>query len=185
MSAATTLLTADELDQFPDNGKRREIVGGELHVSPAPAEHHQDLSMRLSYFLYEMINLSGAGKAYAAPVDVRFSPTDQVQPDLLAIWKERLDIYQGHVVNGTPDIVIEILSSPTARYDEVEKKLLYADNGVPEYWIVDPKLRILTIYRLAEDGYVEVEPENGPLRSTAIVDFMVDPASHSANVEPN
>jgi len=178
MSVATPLLTAEELDQFPDDGKRREIIGGELHVSPAPAEIHQDLSMRLSNLLYLAINLTDAGKAYASPVDVRFSPTDQVQPDLLAIRKDRLGIYKGsHVVHGAPDLVIEILSPSTARYDQVEKRQLYEENGVPEYWIVDPERRQLIILRLTDAGYVAVEPESGFLRSTAIVDLTVDPVA--------
>jgi Uma2 family endonuclease len=182
MSVAATLLTADELDQFPNDGKRREIIGGELYVSPAPARTHQELSMRLSYLLYEAIDLTGTGKAFAAPVDVRFSATDQVQPDLLAIRKDRLSTYQGHIVQGHPDIVVEILSPSTSRYDEIEKKRLYASAGVPEYWIVDPKPQTLTIFRLTDSGYIVVEPENSLLRSTAITDFTIDPAALFANI---
>lgn len=126
----------------------------------------------------------GTGKVFAAPVDVRFSATDQVQPDLLAIRKGRLGIYQGHTVRGTPDIVVEILSPSNSRYDEVEKKRLYASGGAPEYWIVDPKLQALMILRLTGSGYIEVEPENGLLRSTAVADFTIDPAALFANVTP-
>jgi Uma2 family endonuclease len=186
MSAAAALLTAKDLDQFPNDGKRREIIGGELYVSPAPAEDHQNLSMILSHFLYETINVSGAGKAYASPVDVWFSETDRVQPDLLAIRADNLGIYEGgQTVHGAPDIVVEILSPSSENYDRIEKRQLYEMHGVPEYWIVDPKRHMLTILRLTDVGYVEIEPENGLLRSTAITEFSVDVATLFAKVLPD
>lgn len=175
MSIATNLVTAEQLGFFPVDGKRREVIEGVLHVSPAPSRVHQTLSFRLSSLLYQAINRSGAGEAFAAPVDVRFSEIDQVQPDLIAIRRERLDIYQGHIVNGAPDIVIEILSPSSRQYDEVEKKQLYARSGISEYWIVDPDRRQLTIYRLAGGSYRSTAPVDGLLHSAAVTEFTVDP----------
>jgi Uma2 family endonuclease len=125
MSVATQLLTADELDQFPDDGKRREVIGGELYVSPAPVRNHQALVKRVLGVLVRAIEENGVGEAFPGPVDVRFSPEDQVQPDVVAFRIDRLDMYQGHIAQGAPDIVVEILSPSTARYDQVEKKRLY------------------------------------------------------------
>ncbi len=133
MSIEPRTVFADELDHFPDDGKRREVIGGELYVWRVPSRTHQELSMWLSVLLFREIAETGAGMVYAAPVDVRFSSRDQVQPDLLAIRDERLGIYRGHTVLGAPDIVVEILSPPSAAYDEVEKRCLYAAGGVPEY----------------------------------------------------
>ena len=183
MSVATHLLTADELDQFPDDGKRREIIGGELYVSPAASGIHQDLSMHLSVLMYQSIYVPGAGRVFATP-DVRFSESDQVQPDLTAIRDERLGIYRGHVVHGAPDIVVEILSPSNSRYDQVEKKRIYEVGGVPEYWIIDPKLQTLTLFRLIDGRYVEIGAEDGVLRSTAITDFTIDPVALFAKVMP-
>jgi len=73
MSVQTRLLTVDELDQFPDDGKRREIIAGELFVSPAPSIKHQELAGHLYYLLHQAVILTGWGKVYFAPVDVRFS----------------------------------------------------------------------------------------------------------------
>ncbi len=181
MSTATTLLTADQLDQFPNDGKRREVIEGELYVSPSAARNHQDLSMHLSMIFYRAIYEEGAGRVFATP-DVRFSEIDQVQPDLVVIRSDRLGIYEGHIVHGPPDIVVEILSPSNARYDQIEKRRLYEKYGVSEYWIVDPKLQMLTILRLTDGVYVETEPENGLLRSTAIVDFTIDPEALFARV---
>ncbi|MGE3796984.1 MAG: Uma2 family endonuclease [Thermomicrobiales bacterium] len=177
MAIAIPPITADELEKFPDDGKRREIIRGELSVSPAPSREHQQLSMVLSAFLYRMIVEAGAGWVYAAPVDVRLSPYDQVQPDLLAIRQERLGIYHGHVVHGPPDIVIEILSPSSPGYDKVEKRRLYASAGVPEYWIVDPESRQLMVLRLSGSDYESVAEQNGRLRSTSILEFEIEPAA--------
>ncbi len=129
------------------------------------------------FLLYGAIVQPGAGMVYGAPVDVRFSGVDQVQPDLLAIRQERLGIYRGHTVHGAPDIVVEILSPSNPAYDEVEKRRLYAAGGVPEYWIVDPEARRMTILRLTGEEY-ELVPENdGWLRSTAVIEFDIEPAA--------
>jgi Uma2 family endonuclease len=103
---------------------------------------------------------------YATPVDVRLSEHDQVQPDLLAIRRDRRHIYRGHTVHGAPDIVVEILPPSNPGYDEVEKRRL-----------VDPVERTLTILRPGGDSYEPVAPEGGVLCSTAIVDFTIDPAA--------
>jgi Uma2 family endonuclease len=184
MSVATTLLTADELDQFPNDGKRREVIGGELHVSPAPTRTHQELVGLLHLPLFEAINRTKSGKVFVGPVDVRFSAHEQVQPDLVAIRQDRLGIYRGHIVHGAPDIVVEVLSPSTESYDRIEKKRLYETYGVPEYWIVDPKLHTVTIFRLTDGRYVEIEAEAGVFHSTAITGFTIDPTALFAEIMP-
>jgi Uma2 family endonuclease len=123
------------------------------------------------------------GQVLFAPVDVRFSDRDQVQPDLLFIRGERLDIYQGHTVQGAPDLVVEIVSPSDRSFDEVRKRALYEANGVPEYWIVDPKARTLRLLVLTEGRYVEAAPRDGRLRSTVLPDLVVDPAALFAGLD--
>jgi Uma2 family endonuclease len=184
MSVATHLITADELDQFPNDGKRREVIGGELHVSPAPLISHQDLVKWILAYLLQVIEEPGHGKVIQSPVDVRFSEYDQVQPDIVGIKADRLDTCRGNTVYGAPDIVIEVLSPSTERYDRIEKKRLYEGHAVPEYWIFDPKLQTLMLLRLEDRNYAESEAEHGVFRSTAIIDFTIDPAALFVKVTP-
>ncbi|MCC6943677.1 MAG: Uma2 family endonuclease [Thermomicrobiales bacterium] len=177
MSIASELLTVDQLDQFPNDGKRREIIGGELYVSPAPQINHQDIIKILLVWLYHEIEEAGTGKIIQGPVDVPFSDHDLVQPDIVGVRADRLDICRGNTVYEAPDFVVEVLSPSNESYDRVEKKRLCEANGVPEYWIIDPTTRDLTILRLTNGVYVETAPENGLLRSTAIVDLTIDPAA--------
>jgi len=86
-------------------------------------------------------------------MDVLFAPTSVVQPDLLFIRKERLHIVTEPNIQGAPDLVVEILSPPTAALDRGAKMLLYAKYGVPHYWILDSDRLILEIYELQEGDY--------------------------------
>jgi len=120
MSYQIPLLTAGDLDQFPDDGKRREIIAGELYVTPAPAKPHQQLAGHLYVVPYNAVVLNELGEVYFAPVDVRFSESDQVLPDLVVLLHERRGIYRGNTVYGAPDIVVEILSPSNRSVDLVE-----------------------------------------------------------------
>lgn len=183
MSVQTRPLTADDLDHFPDDGKRREIIAGELFVSPAPSIKHQELAGHLYYLLHQAVILTGWGKVYFAPVDVRFSTHDQVQPDLLVIRRERLEIGRGNTVHGAPDLVVEILSPSNRNYDEVEKARLYAEAGVPEYWIMDPMAHVCQMLTLVDGRYDPVTPDGGLLRSNVVPGLVVDPATLFARLK--
>jgi Uma2 family endonuclease len=170
-------LTVDDLDQFPDDGMRREIIDGELYVGAAPSKEHQELSKRLLRILDRLAEATGWGKVYYSPVDVYLSEESQVQPDLLLLRRERLDLYRGNKVYGAPDIIVEILSPSNRSYDLVEKAHLYAKAGVPEYWVADPLAPSFQMLALVDGQYVPVEPDaDGIFHSTVVPGLTVDPA---------
>jgi Uma2 family endonuclease len=140
----------DYLD-FPDDGRRHELIGGERFVTPAPIRRHQQLSLRLAFALEAWLREHPVGEVYTAPLDVILSDVDVVEPDLLFVSNESAEIL-GKWVHGAPDLVIEILSAGTRRTDEVTKRHLYERVGVREYWIVDPELEAVKIYRRQADG---------------------------------
>jgi Uma2 family endonuclease len=130
-------LTYQDWLRLPDDGGRYEIVDGEIFMTPAPSIRHQDISSRLHSRLGPFLESSGAGRLFAAPTGVRFSDDVVVQPDLLVVLAEHRSRIAEQVIDGPPDLVVEILSPGTARRDLVAKRELYARFGVPEYWIVD------------------------------------------------
>jgi Uma2 family endonuclease len=91
---------------------------------------------------------------FAAPFDVVFSDLDVVEPDLLYISRERAGVLTDKHVRGAPDLVVEILSPGTRKTDETIKRKLYERSDVLEYWVVDPELDTIKIYRRA-DGHFE------------------------------
>jgi Uma2 family endonuclease len=177
MSVALRPHTYQDLIDLPDDGKRRELLGGELIVSPAPRRRHQSASMRLTSILLKFIESTRIGYVYAHPVDLFVDQYNVAQPDLIAIRHSRLAIYRPEgVVVEPPDIVVEIISPSSQRIDRVGKMALYARFGVPEYWIVDPEERTLSMYALDGDIYTAMIPEaGGELISRAFPGLRVNP----------
>ncbi|MGH2531722.1 MAG: Uma2 family endonuclease [Thermomicrobiales bacterium] len=183
MSILTQPLTYKDLEQFPDDGKRYEIIDGELYVAAAPAKSHQRLSRRLLRAIDGAAEASGSGEVFYAPVDVRFSETSQVQPDILFIRREQSAIYRGNTVYGPPDLVVEILSPSNRAYDVSVKTPLYQRSGVQELLIADPDTPALRLFALREGRYVEVEPDaDGRLHSHVVPGLVLDPSTLLADL---
>jgi Uma2 family endonuclease len=147
-----TRLTYDDFCLLPDDGKRREIIEGELFVTPSPQTPHQRAVMRLSAHLWQFVESHKLGELFAAPFDVVFSEFDVVEPDLLYISNARANVLTNKNVQGAPDLVVEILSESTARVDRSIKLKLYGKFGVQEYWIIDPEGLSAEIYRRGDEG---------------------------------
>lgn len=183
MSILAPIVTADELNEFPNDGKRREVVGGVLHVSPAPSQEHQEVRGQLYFQMRQLVETHKYGKVYFAPVDVRFSALDLVQPDLIFIRRARRRIYKDNTVFGPPDIIMEVISPSSRSYDRAEKAKLYEANGVPEYWTFEPIRHEVYPLVLVNGAYVEIQPENGVHRSTVLPDLVIDPAVLFADLD--
>lgn len=138
---------------FPDDGKRHEIIDGDHYVTPSPSTKHQKISGNLLYFLKDHLRRTKAGRVFNAPMDVVLSDLDVVQPDLLFISSGRSSIITEKNIHGNPDLVVEILSENTRKTDEIIKRKLYERHSIPEYWIVDPELETVKVYRMTDQGY--------------------------------
>ncbi len=134
--------------------KRYELIEGELIMTPSPVPYHQWISKNIEFELEKFVREKNLGKVFDAPCDVYLDEENVIQPDILFISKERLNIITDKNIRGAPDLVIEILSEATAYRDLVKKKRLYAKHGVKEYWIVDPEEKTVEIYSLKEDVFV-------------------------------
>jgi Uma2 family endonuclease len=146
--------TYDDFLLFPEDGKRHEIIDGDHFMTPAPNTKHQRIAVKLTTMIETFLKPSRAGTLFAAPYDVILSDEDIVEPDLLFVSAARAAIITEKNIQGPPDLVVEILSDSTRKTDEVVKRKLYERCGVREYWIVDPELETVKIYRLTAQGYV-------------------------------
>jgi Uma2 family endonuclease len=108
----------------------------------------------LSFVLNEIIIEINLGELFHAPLDVYLDEENVVQPDILFISKERLNIIGEKNIQGAPDLVIEIISENTAYRDLVQKKKLYARFSVREYWIVLPEEESIEVYILKDNTYM-------------------------------
>jgi Uma2 family endonuclease len=141
---------------FPDDGRRHELIEGDHYMTPAPSIKHQQIAMNLSRALSNYLATCRIGRVYAAPCDVVLSDTDVVQPDLLVVLSANASIITGQNVRGAPNLLIEILSESTRKTDEIIKRKLYERYGVQEYWIVDPEVETVKVYRMTPQGYSRV-----------------------------
>ena len=146
-------LTYEDYRLIPDDGKRHELIDGEHIMSPSPTTKHQRISMRLSYELHRFLQEHRLGEVFVAPCDVVLSDFDVVQPDLIFIATAQAEIVTETNIHGTPTLVVEILSEGNRKLDETIKRQRYEHYGIPEYWIIDPALDQVKIYRLADGRY--------------------------------
>jgi Uma2 family endonuclease len=147
-----TRLTYDDFCQLPDDGKRYEIIDGELFVTPSPRILHQIVVSQLTSELLTYTKREGLGRALVAPVDVILSEFDVVEPDIVYISKQRASVMTEKNLQGAPDLAIEVLSESTEKRDRTFKLKLYGKFGVDEYWIIDPYGPSAEIYRRGEEG---------------------------------
>jgi Uma2 family endonuclease len=146
-------LNYEDFCGLPNDGKRYEIIDGELFVTPSPLTRHQLVVANLLYYLTDIVKRHDLGRVYPAPFDVVFSEHDVVEPDMLYVSKARRSVVTERNVRGAPDLVVEVLSEGTAKIDRTTKLKLYARYGVSEYWVIDPNECSAEIYRLVPGGY--------------------------------
>jgi Uma2 family endonuclease len=152
-TAAGTKLTYDDFVHFPDDGKRHELIDGEHYVTPSPAIRHQSIVGALYLLIGNYLEAHPIGRAFLSPLDVILSDIDVVEPDLLYVSKERAGALAGIHVRGAPDLVIEVASKGTRKRDETIKRRLYERVGVIEYWVVDPEVDAVRVYRREGDRF--------------------------------
>ena len=157
MDVIRPIFHASDLAQMPDDGKRYEVLEGDLAVSPAPSWTHQRIVHFVHLWLTEREN-AGLGKVAISPIDVVFDDNNVTEPDVLFICAEHLDIVKEAHVQGAPDLMVEVLSASTRIRDLGVKAHLYAKFGVREYWILDSEVATLFVYRLTAEGYAGIGP---------------------------
>ena len=172
-------LTYDDFLLFPDDGKRHELIDGEHYVTPSPNMRHQAISGNLYFLLRGWLEQHPIGRIFYAPFDVVFTQFDVVEPDLLYMSNGRAaDVLTAKHVSGVPELVVEIGSPGTRKRDETIKRRLYERSGVSEYWVVDPDLDAIRVYRL-EGGQFgrprEFSTEAGDELTTPLLDGLTIP----------
>jgi Uma2 family endonuclease len=165
-------LTYDDFVLFPDDGKRHELIDGEHYVTPSPNLRHQEILKRLLVLMENWLAIHRIGKVFCAPLDVLLSNVDVVEPDVLYVSNERKALLALNNITGAPDLVIEIGSPSTRQRDETIKRQLYERTNVTEYWIVDPEIDVIRVYRRSGARFarpMELSRENGDVLTTALL----------------
>jgi len=138
MATMVPRYTAAEVRKFDNRRVRFEVIRGELFVSPSGAgQRHQEAVGVLYVLLRAYLEQHGLGRVFFAPFEVEFTDDSATQPDLLVILNSRLERLGEALVQGAPSLAIEVISYSSKRTDRLQKRELYMDEGVEDYWIVD------------------------------------------------
>ena len=144
--------TYEDLLDLPDDGRRYEIVDGELHEMTGPNLDHGSAVMNLIELLLPVVRSLGA-RLFTAPVDVFFPGANPVEPDLIVLLPDRLALRSKRGIEGAPSLLVEVLSPSNPEWDLITKRALYGRGGVPEYWLVSPEAATVEVLVLAGDLY--------------------------------
>ena len=156
--------------------RRHELIEGELLMAPSPVPRHQMICGKLEFILRKFITENNLGELLFAPCDVYLDEENVVQPDIMFISKDRLNIIGEKNIQGAPCITIEIISENSAYRDMVQKKRLYAKFGVKEYWIVIPEEESIEIYVLENNMYqlTKLYRKNDTLESASLKGLEIE-----------
>ncbi|MEP7107749.1 MAG: Uma2 family endonuclease [Ferruginibacter sp.] len=157
--------TVMELYELLPEGLLCEVIENTLYMTPAPDFFHQELSLELSASIFNELKSTNAGKCVAAPMDVFLDAENAYQPDILFIATENLGIIREGKIKGAPDLIIEILSPGSIKFDKITKRTVYERNGVREYFIVDPKTKEVITYYLKNNKFEKQAGKKGKLKS--------------------
>jgi Uma2 family endonuclease len=172
-TSARTFTWAD-IQQLPEDGLRRELIGGQLIVTPAPGGSHQRAALRLCRLLEQAC--PPAYEVFIAPFDLYLSEDTYFEPDIMVIPRMAKAPAR---FEGVPLLVVEVLSPSTRSSDTVTKRDAYAHAGIPHYWIVDPDAPGVMALALEGGAYVERGSASGSetLNVTEPFEVEVVPAS--------
>ena len=161
-----TGLTIADLEAMPDDGRRYELIGGAIVMTPAPGVDHQRVSRRLQRLLEDAWP---AMEIFNAPIDLDLPGEQRVEPDLVVVERGRT----GPRLQLPVGLVVEVVSPGSQTNDRVTKRAAYAEAGIPAYWIVDPARGVVTCLRL-EGGEYRVVAEGSRVGVESPVALRVD-----------
>lgn len=173
-----------KLETYSDYLKKTEegnfqLIGGQITARTSPSAIHQEVLLNLVFAIRNFLTKNKSGKVFVAPLDVYFSETEVYQPDIFVLLNSSFSKLKENMVEGAPDLILEVLSPSTAYYDLKHKKNIYEKSSVKEYWVVDPIAKTLEIFQNRNNKFQlssELK-ETGIAKSVLLENLEIDLAS--------
>jgi Uma2 family endonuclease len=163
----------EEFWALPESMLPTEYINGEIIMAPTPTVVHQTVVVNILFALRQFLQKVDIGTVLVSPMDVVLPTGEVVQPDVFVlVGEESQPARSAKNIQGAPSLAVEILSPGSIKHDRITKRNLYEQNGVREYWIVDPKARTLAQLVLRDERYVLTElAEGDTIRSAVLTGF--------------
>jgi Uma2 family endonuclease len=145
--------TEEDYFDLPDSNMIIELSDGVITMAPPPRPRHQRVVMRLGFSLEKHVTDHELGIIFLAPVAVRLWEGTIREPDILWLRSEHTEYITETQIDGVPDWVAEVISPGSKKLDTETKMLEYAQVGIPEYWLLDPKRETIRVYVLKDATY--------------------------------
>jgi Uma2 family endonuclease len=175
-------MTAEDYFRLPDDRYRYELLDGVITLSPSPSPKQQRVMVKIVKQLEAFAELHPVGNVYAE-LEIKLEEKIVYRPEIVFIRAERV-LENWDRIRTAPDLVVEILSPESRRYDRETKRGDYERFGVREYWMIDPDDETFTFLRLEGGKYVEVAPEADRFASQAVPGFVLDLAAVRRSFHP-
>lgn len=159
-------------DSLPE-GTLAQIIENQLVMSPSPSDAHQEILNFINVSIFLHVEKHSLGKVRIAPYGVYLDEGNVFEPDLTFISNENLHKIRKNGLHGAPDLVIEVLSPSNAKYDKNQKKKVYEQHGVKEYWIVDPETKEVQGFFLKDGAFGLPVSLEGKIASS-VLDYEFD-----------
>ena len=144
-----------ELPNWDEN--RYELINGSVVMSPPAGWPHGNIEAKIVYAFVHCATRHQSGEVFGSSTGYRLPSGDTLEPDVSFISSARLQAgpppQRGKFLEVVPNLVVEILSNPTAARDRGVKKDSYERSGVEEYWLVDSDRQVITVFRLSAGRY--------------------------------
>lgn len=165
-------MTADEYLALPDDGFRYELVDGVVCRSPSPSFEHQSVSTEVAAQIAAYLAGNPIGRVIVE-VDVKLREDLVYRPDVVFLRTEKVSRAKGRI-RDVPDLVVEVISPGSRRYDSETKRKDYQSAGVAKYWLIDPQRRTLQFFVLESGALREAEPRGAQYAATVLPGFELD-----------
>lgn len=166
------------VEQPASASARYELLNGCVVQEPPAGWRHGSVGAALVELLRGHVRRRQLGVVFDASTGIELPSGDTVEPDVSYVARAQLAdpaATAGSFLRTVPTLIVEILSSSTARRDRGEKKSIYERNAIPEYWLVDPTRREVTIFRLQDSIYdAGTRLSSGCLQSTVLADLAIE-----------
>jgi Uma2 family endonuclease len=169
------LVTADKFHAFAE-GRKADLIDGVIYIAPPDLLRNNDVNMFMLCLLRGYVAAKEfGGKVLASKYPFALTEICALEPDVAYVRAERLHMAEEWAMQGGPDIAVEIVSRDSRTRDYVEKKQLYLDAGVPEYWLIDTLARRCEFFELIDGRYEPIALENNRIfKSLALRGFWLD-----------